>query len=74
MALLRLRAAGNVGLLCATAQATGAANAGSTSTYSVPKRVSVTQTLYSGTGVAGNFSSDIAGTTNVGTFRCSNYW
>jgi hypothetical protein len=57
--------AGGVGLLCATAQATGSANAGTSSTYSVPKRVSVTPTLYSGTGVAGNFSSDAGGTTNV---------
>jgi hypothetical protein len=58
--------AGNVGLICALAQATGSANAGQSVTYSVPKRVSVTATTYSGVGTAGNFSTDAAGTTNVG--------
>lgn len=58
--------AGNQGLLCASVTSSATvANVAQSVTYSVPKRVSITPTMYSGTGGVNNFSSDIGGTTNL---------
>ena len=55
----------NVGMVFATASATGSANEGCYVGFGVPKRTAPTMTLYSGLGGVGQFSSNYAGSNSI---------